>query len=147
MVVEPGTLGGLADGSPGREASPEGEPTRRAGVPGMALRSEVEVLYWGPDRGNPTSIGKGAARSSPGGSSAWSFGAGRASVRAGLKEAVGASWWRMKVKRRKAFSGWGELARGSEAPFLSEDRRRIGDAITTKSQRLTPGDLPDEARR
>lgn len=62
-------------------------------------------------------------------------------MRAGLKEAVGASWWRTKVKRRKAFLGWGELARGSEALFLSGDRGRIGDAITTKSQRLTPGGL------
>jgi hypothetical protein len=66
---------------------------------------------------------------------------GRASVRAGLKEAVGALWWRTKVKRRKAFLGGGELARGSDALFLSGDRGRIGDAITTKSQRLTPGDL------
>jgi len=45
------------------------------------------------------------------------------------------------VKRRKAFSGWGELARSSDALFLSVHRGRIGDAITTKSQRLTPGDL------
>jgi hypothetical protein len=66
---------------------------------------------------------------------------GRVSVRAGLKEAVDALWWRTKVKRRKAFLGWGELARGSDAPFLSVDRGRIGDAITTKSVRLTPGDL------
>ncbi len=66
---------------------------------------------------------------------------GRASVRAGLKEAVDALWWRTKVKRRKAFLGCGELARGSDALFLSVDRGRIGDAITTKSERLTPGDL------
>jgi len=45
------------------------------------------------------------------------------------------------VKRRKAFPGWGELARSSDALFLSGDRGRIGDAITTKSQRLTSGDL------
>jgi hypothetical protein len=45
------------------------------------------------------------------------------------------------VKRRKAFLGWGELARSSDALFLSDDRGRIGDAITAKSQRFTPGDL------
>ncbi len=65
----------------------------------------------------------------------------RASVRAGLKEAVDALWWRTKVKRRKAFLGWGELARGSDALFLSDDRGRIGDVIAAKSQRFTPGDL------
>jgi hypothetical protein len=65
----------------------------------------------------------------------------RASARAGLKEAVDALWLRTEVKRRKAFLGWGELARGSDALFLSGDRGRSGDAITTKSQRLTPGDL------
>ncbi|MDX6705756.1 MAG: hypothetical protein QOI48_1602, partial [Solirubrobacteraceae bacterium] len=26
---------------------------------GMSLRSEVEVLSWGPDRGNPTSMRQG----------------------------------------------------------------------------------------
>ena len=64
-----------------------------------------------------------------------------ASVRAGLEEAVDALWWRTKVKRRKAFFGWGELARGSDALFLSGGRGRIGDVIAAKSQRLTPGDL------
>jgi hypothetical protein len=65
----------------------------------------------------------------------------RASVRAGLEEAVDALWLRTEVKRRKAFLGRGELACGSDALFLSGDRGRSGDAITTKSQRLTPGDL------
>lgn len=65
----------------------------------------------------------------------------RASVRAGLKEAVDALRWRTEVKRRKAFPGRGELARGSDALFLSDDRGRSGDAIAAKSQRLTPGDL------
>jgi hypothetical protein len=116
------------------------EPGGRAGVPGMALRSEVRVLSWGPDRGNPTSRGKGVARNRPGGLLVAGL-RGWASVRAGLKEAVGASWWRTKVKRRKAFLGRGELARGSDALFLPDDRGRIGDAITTKSQRLTPGGL------
>ncbi len=64
-----------------------------------------------------------------------------ASVRAGLEEAVDALWWRTEVKRWKAFLGWGEPARGGDALFLSLDRGRIGDAITTKSQRLTLGDL------
>ena len=64
-----------------------------------------------------------------------------ASVRAGLKEAVDALWLRTEVKRRKAVLGWGELAHGSDALFLSGYRGRSGDAIATKSQRLTPGDL------
>ncbi len=70
-----------------------------------------------------------------------------ASVRAGLEEAVDALWLRTKVKRRKAFLGWGELARGSDALFLSG--QRSGDVIAAKSQRLTPGDLlgPGEGRR
>ncbi len=59
---------GLAPGLPGDEA---GEFVERAGVClARTLRSEVEVLSWSPDRGNPTSSGKGAARSSPGGPSA-----------------------------------------------------------------------------
>jgi hypothetical protein len=72
-----------------------------------------------------------------------------ASVRAGLEEAVDALWLRTKVKRRKAFLGWGELARGSDALFLSGCRGRSGDVIAAKSQRLTPGDLlgPGEGRR
>lgn len=31
----------------------------QASVSGMTLRSEVEVLSWGPDRGNPTSMRQG----------------------------------------------------------------------------------------
>jgi hypothetical protein len=63
-----------------------------------------------------------------------------ASVRAGLKEAIGASWLRTKVKRRKAFLGW---VSGPPAvmPDSCRSRGRIGDAIAAKSQRLTPGDL------
>jgi hypothetical protein len=106
----------------------------------MTLRSEVGVLDWGPDRGNPTSMRQGRGSEFTGrlagACSGW-----WASVRAGLKEAVDALWWRTEVKRRKAFLGWGELACGSDALFLSGDRGRIGDAITTKSQRFTPGDL------
>src|SRR6204780_4278774 len=69
------------------------------------LRSEVEVLSWGPDRGDPN-IDEARAR----------LGVHRAvpvrllrcgaSVRAGLKEAVGVSWSRTRVKRRKASFGW-----------------------------------------
>ena len=62
------------------------------------------------------------------------------SVRAGLKEAIGVSWWRTRVKRRKAFLGW-----ASRPPAAMPDscrcRGRIGDAITAKSQRFTQGDL------
>ena len=58
-----------------------------------------------PDRGNPTSKARarpGIDRAVP--SAAWLCAAG-ASVRAGLEEAIDVSWWRMKVKRRKAFLG------------------------------------------
>ena len=106
----------------------------------MTLRSEVEVLYWSPDRGNPTSMRQGRGLELTGRPAGGWFG-WWVSVRAGLKEAVDALWLRTEVKRRKAFLGWGELARGSDALFLSGDRGRSGDAITTKSQRLTPGDL------
>jgi hypothetical protein len=30
-----------------------------AGVPGMVLRPEVRVLYWSPDRGNPSLMRQG----------------------------------------------------------------------------------------
>jgi hypothetical protein len=39
----------------------------------------------------------------------------------GLEEAIDVSWWRTKVKRRKAFLG-GEPARGGDALFLSMPR-------------------------
>ena len=64
----------------------------------------------------------------------------RASVRAGLKEAVGARWSRTQVKRRKASVGgvsWLVAAK----PDSCWCRGRIGDAIAAKSQRLTLGDL------
>jgi DNA invertase Pin-like site-specific DNA recombinase len=70
------------------------------------LRSEVRVLSWSPDRGNPTSKrqgrGPGIDRAAP--SAAWLCAAG-VSVRAGLEEAIDVSWWRTRVKRRKAFLG------------------------------------------
>ena len=75
-------------------------------MPGMALRSEVEVLSRDPDRGNPTPIVArarlGIDRAVP---SAARLCAAGASVRAGLEEAIDVSWWRTKVKRRKAFLG------------------------------------------
>jgi len=74
----------------------------------MALRSEVEVLSWSPDRGNPTSRRQGRGPEFTGWlaggrdeSACWS-----ASVRACLEEAVDALWLRTRVKRRKAFLGW-----------------------------------------
>ena len=42
-------------------------------------------------------------------------------MRAGLEEAIGVSWWRTRVKRRKA-SLVGEPARGGDARFLSMPR-------------------------
>jgi len=103
----------------------------------------VEVLYWGPDRGNPTPRGQGrgpelTGRSVDGWLRRW------ASVRAGLEEAVGAWWWRTKVKRRKA-SVAGELARGSEALFLlvlracwRRDLREISTSYPGRSAGLRP---------
>jgi hypothetical protein len=71
----------------------------------------------------------------------------RASVRAGLEEAVGALWLRTRVKRRKAFLGWVSWPPAA-MPCSRRSRGRIGDAVTAKSQRLTQGDLlgPDEVR-
>jgi hypothetical protein len=83
----------------------------------MALRSEVRVLSWGPDRGNPTSMRQGHGPEFTGRSAGWL--GRRASVRACLKEAVDALWSRTKVKRRKAFLGLGELASSSDALYLS----------------------------
>jgi len=63
-----------------------------------------------------------------------------ASVRAGLKEAIDALWLRTRVKRRKASFG-GRAGRQQRCPVPVDTGGRIGDVITTKSQRLTPGDL------
>src|SRR5215210_4731666 len=104
----------------------------------MTMRSEVKILTWSPDRGNPTPKRQGRGPELTGRPD----GAYRrqASARAGLKEAIGAPWLRTKVKRRKAFPGW---ASGPPAamPDSCRSRGRIGDAITAKSHRLTPGDL------
>jgi hypothetical protein len=61
-------------------------------------------------------------------------------VRAGLKEAVDVSRSRTRVKRRKAFLG-GRAGRRQRCPVPVGAGGRIGDGITTKSQRFTPGDL------
>jgi len=110
------------------------------------LRSEVEVLTWSPDRGNPTSKrqgrGPGIDRAVP---SAAGCAAG-ASVRAGLKEAIDALWWRTKVKCRKAFLGWVSRPTAAMPDSCRWVRGRSGDAITTKSQRFTPGDLPGSSQ-
>jgi len=69
------------------------------------LRSEVEVLSWSPDRGNPTLKRQGRGPELTGRSHRGLVRRGGVSVRAGLKEAIGVSWWRTRVKRRKAFLG------------------------------------------
>src|SRR5450432_2331845 len=105
----------------------------------MALRSEVEVLYWSPDRGNPTSRRQGRGPEFTGRSAGgWLY--RRASVRACLEEAVDALWLRTRVKRRKAFPGWVSWP-SAAMPCSCWSRGRSGDVIAAKSQRLTLGDL------
>jgi hypothetical protein len=122
----------------GRGARPVG--SSEAGVPGMALRSEVKVLSRGPDRGNPTSMRQGRGPELTGRLADAVGWCRRASVRAGLEEAVDAPWWRTEVKRRKAFLGWASRP-AAAMPDPCRSRGRSGDAVTAKSQRLTPGDL------
>ena len=99
----------------------------------------MEVLSWDPDRGNPTLMRQGRG-SELIGRLAGGWLRQRASVRAGLEEAVGAWWWRTRVKRRKAsFGGVSRLV--AAMPDSCWCRGRIGDVIAAKSQRLTPGDL------
>ena len=106
----------------------------------MSLRSEVEVLSWGPDRGNPTSMRQGRGPELTGRSADVVVWREWASVRAGLEEAVGAWWSRTRVKRRKAsFGGVSWLV--AAKPDSCWCRGRIGDVIIAKSQRLTPRDL------
>ena len=69
------------------------------------LRSEVEVLSWSPDRGNPTLTRQGRGPELTGRSQCGLVMRCGVSVRAGLEKAIGVSWWRTKVKRRKAFLG------------------------------------------
>ena len=66
-------------------------------------------------------------------------------MRAGLEEAVGALWWRTKVKRRKASVG-GVSWLVAAMPCSCWCCGRIGDVIAAKSQRLTPGDLLGSGR-
>jgi len=103
------------------------------------LRSEVEVLYRGPDRGNPTSTRQGRGPEFTGRLQCGWLRCG-ASVRAGLKEAIGVSWSRTRVKRRKASFGWVSWPLAA-MPGSCWSRGRIGDVIAAKSQRLTLGDL------
>jgi hypothetical protein len=104
------------------------------------LRSEVKVLSWGPDRGNPRPMWQGRGPELTGRPASAAVWRGRASVRAGLKEAVGAWRWRTRVKRRKASVCWVSW-RVAAKPGSCWCRGRIGDAIAAKSQRLTLGDL------
>jgi hypothetical protein len=113
------------------------------------LRSEVEVLSWSPDRGNPTSKRQGRGPELTGRSQCGLVMRCGVSVRAGLKEAIDASWWRTKVKRRKAFLGWASRPPAAMPDSCRWVRGRSGDVITAKSQRFTQGDLlgPGEVGR
>jgi hypothetical protein len=51
------------------------------------------------------------------------------------------SWWRTKVKRRKAFLGGASRPLAAMPDSYGWIRGRSGDAITAKSQRFTQGDL------
>src|SRR5450755_2415193 len=104
------------------------------------LRSEVEVLSWSPDRGNPTPKRQGRGPELTGRSQCGWLRCGTP-VRAGLKEAIGASWLRTKVKRRKAFLGWVSRPAAAMPDSCRWVRGRSGDVITAKSQRFTQGDL------
>jgi hypothetical protein len=66
---------------------------RRAVCQAWRLRSEVEVLTRGPDRGNPTSTRQGRGPEFTGRLQCGWLRCG-ASARAGLKEAIGVSWSR-----------------------------------------------------
>jgi len=104
------------------------------------VRSEVEVLYWGPDRGNPTSMRQGRGPELTGRPAGGCL-RGRVSVRAGLEEAVGVSWSRTRVKRRKASFGWAEQL--SHAPSGSEP----SDVRLPETLILDTGSGRDWARR
>ena len=82
------------------------------------LRLEVEVLSRDPDRGNPTLTRQGRGPELTGRSPVRLVALRGFSVRAGLEEAIGASWSRTRVKRRKA-SVVGEPSRSGDALFLS----------------------------
>jgi hypothetical protein len=86
-------------------------------VPSMTLRSEVKVLTWSSNRGNPTSMRQGRGPELTGRHVGGQHGR-RASARAGLKEAVDALWLRTKVKRREGVRRRVSWLGGSDAPFL-----------------------------
>ena len=102
------------------------------------LRSEVEVLSRDPDRGNPTLTRQGRGPELTGRSQCGQVWRCGASVRAGLKEAVDASWWRTKVKRRKACVV-GKPALSGEARNCIWNHARIGDGLVAKSVAADPG--------
>jgi hypothetical protein len=68
------------------------EPAGRAGVPGMAFEIGGGNPVLGPRQGEPNIERQGRGPESTG-RSARGWLRGWASVRAGLKEAVDASWW------------------------------------------------------
>src|SRR4249920_2309651 len=83
-----------------------GEPPGES--PGV-LGTDVEIgggsPVLGPDRGNPTLKRQGRGPELTGRSQCGLVMRCGISVRAGLEEAIGVSWSRTKVKRRKAFLG------------------------------------------
>ena len=93
------------------------------------LRSEVEVLSWSPDRGNPKLKRQGRGPESTGRLQCGWLRCG-VPVRAGLKEAIGVPWWRMKVKRRKAFLG-GRAGQQRRCPIPVDP----GGVVATRSRR------------
>ncbi len=146
-VPEPGL--GIRSRVPGwvPRAENRREPQAAGGAPGMALRSEVEVLSWSPDRGNPTSRRQGRGPEFTGRPAGGRFETvcWRGSVRACLEEAVDALSLRTRVKRRKAFPGWVSWP-SAAMPDSCWSRGRSGDVIAAKSQRLTLGGLLGSGR-
>ena len=92
----------------------------------------MEVLTWGPDRGNPTLKRQGRGSEFTGRFQCGQFWRCGASVRACLEEAIGALWLRTRVKRRKAFRGWVSWPLAA-MPCSCWSRGRSGDVIAAKS--------------
>jgi hypothetical protein len=106
----------------------------------------VEVLTWGPDRGNPTLMRQGHGSEFTGRSPVRrGRGAAGVSVRACSEEAIGALWLRTRVTRRKAFGGWVSWPLAA-MPSSCWSSRRSGDVIASISLRLIPGDLSGSGR-
>src|ERR1039458_5344519 len=99
------------------------------------LRSEVEVLSWSPDRGNPTLKRQGRGPELTGRSQCGLVMRCGVSVRAGLEEAIGVSWSRTKVKRRKAFLG-GRAVSQRRCPIPVD-----AEGVDRKSTRLNSSHL------